>query len=118
MSLRFGNHILTKSHWFPIQLIAFVPDDRDLLYLIPNPFPFQCKNHVPGTFKVPDILFPAHAASAMHQPYELLLHFALAPDTGSFTSHSFCLPLILILRITPCLLHKYFGLFILTAQFF
>ena len=57
---------------------VFAPDHRNLFYLFALRPPFQSKHHVAGALKKSDVLFPAHAAFAMLQAYELLLHLSAA----------------------------------------
>ena len=58
--------------------IGLIADNRNLFYLSSNGSSFQSKDHIRGAFEKAFVLFPAHAAFAMLQAYELLLHLSAA----------------------------------------
>ncbi len=58
--------------------VIFETDNRDLLDFFPVRAPLQSENHIGGTLKETDILFPTHAALTVLQADKLLLHFSAA----------------------------------------
>lgn len=55
-----------------------VPDNRDLLSLIPHPAPFQGEHHIRGADEVTLMFFPTDAAFTVMQADKLLLHVPAA----------------------------------------
>jgi len=54
--------------------VSALSDNRTLFDLFPDLPSLQRKDHIRGSFKEPDVLFPAHPAAAVLQADELLFH--------------------------------------------
>ena len=101
-----GRHDAKMASWYHEALLARTLSSRCSLYIIRNFFAvngslrlesdihmalFQTENHITGTFKKADIAFPAHAALAVLQADELLLHLTSAAGTELIVfTHSIC----------------------------
>ena len=57
-------------------------NDGKLLDFFADGSAFQRENHIRRSFKIADVLFPAHPTSAMLQARKLLLHFPAAVWAG------------------------------------
>lgn len=59
---------------FLLSFYSVLSDNRTLFDLFPDLPSFQRKDHIRGSLKESDILFPAHPAVAVLQTDELLFH--------------------------------------------
>ena len=79
---------------FLLSFYSVLSDNRTLFDLFPNLPSLQRKDHIRGSFKKSDILFPAHPAAAMLQANELLFHLPPAVWTN-FAARAHCFFLVL-----------------------
>ena len=75
---RTSHHCQEAPSSIPCLSAILIADHRALLDFFPDPAPLQSEHHLSRTFKETLAFFPAHAASAMLQADELLIHFPAA----------------------------------------
>ena len=75
---------------FLLSFYSDLSDNRTLFDLFPDLPSLQRKDHIRGSFKESDILFPAHPAVAVLQTNDLLFH--LPPAVwANFIARAYCL---------------------------
>ena len=74
---------------FLLSFYSDLSDNRTLFDLFPDLPSLQCKDHIRGSFKESDALFPAHPAAAVLQADKLLLHLPPAVWTD-FVARAHC----------------------------
>ena len=67
---------------FLLSFYSDLSDNRTLFDLFPDLPSLQRKDHIRGSFKESDALFPAHPAAAVLQTDELLFHLPAAVWTN------------------------------------